>query len=130
MRRVGGHRRSGAVMKTAAFKAPEATEAQIQNRLILRLQSAGYLVVRINGAGFQNKKNFIRSYIIAGFTGSGFPDLAAFRGDRFLLFEVKKRGGKLTANQVRFHEFAARFGVKITVIEGAGGLNALRLDEL
>lgn len=112
-------------MKTLKLTAPEPTEAAIQSTLMRRLQHAGWLVVRVNGSGFKDGRGqFVRSYIVAGLNASaGFPDLIALRGDgrggiEARLYECKKAGGQLSEAQARFHDFAARHGVLVEVIEG------------
>ncbi len=111
---------------TRATMPPES-EADVQSALIDRLCAAGYLVVRINGSGFKDKRGqYVRAYFVAVLNAcAGFPDLLAMRGANFRLFEMKKQGGKLSPAQQRFKDFAARFGVQVEVIEGRDGLDAV-----
>jgi hypothetical protein len=44
---------------------------------------------------------------------SGFPDLAMWRGDAYLLVELKREGGKPRPSQVRWADEAARCGVVV-----------------
>ncbi len=105
---------------------PEPTEAEIQKVLIKRLFMNNWLTVRINGTGMKDSKGqYVMGYIIAGLAKSiGFPDVVAFRGHdsgriEALLIEVKRKGGKLSDGQKRFHEFAKdRFNIDVLVIEG------------
>jgi Holliday junction resolvase len=111
---------------TRATMPPES-EADVQSALIAQLCAAGYLVVRINGSGFKDSRGqYVRAYFVAVLNAcAGFPDVLAMRGATFRLFEVKREGGKLSDAQKRFQNFAANFGVKVEVIEGRDGLDAV-----
>jgi hypothetical protein len=111
-------------MKNLKLTAPEPTEAEVQRLLIKRLVAAGWLVVRVNGAGFRDSRGqFVRSYVVAGLNASsGFPDVLAMRDGTVKLFEVKRGGGILSDAQARFHDFAARHGIDVEVVEGLAGL--------
>ena len=114
-------------IKSLRLTPPEPTEADIQRASARRMQAAGYLVVRQNGGGFRDGRGrFVKNYLIAGLNAcAGLPDLLCFKGERFIMLEIKKRGGKLSAAQLRFHAFAARFGVEVVIVEGVAGLDAL-----
>lgn len=115
-------------MKTLKLQPPEPKESEIQTVLIKRLRAAGWLVIRLNGTGFKDKRGqFVRSYTIYGLNASsGLPDVLALRGRgdyiQARLFEVKKRGGELTASQTRFINYAAHFGIGVVIVEGQAGL--------
>lgn len=96
---------------------PKLTESQIQDAIIHRLQIDKWLVIRFNGGGFQKGKSFVRNYIIQGAAKSaGLPDVIAFRGNEFLMVEVKDAKGKLTDSQEWFHGWAKHFGVTVHVL--------------
>jgi Holliday junction resolvase len=112
--------RTAKVPKTLKLSNPEPSEGKIQAALIQRLRVRGWLAIRINGSGFTDSRGqFVRSYIIYGLNASaGFPDVLALKGNRFLLFEVKKRGGELTSSQERFFDYAEHFGIEPIIVEG------------
>lgn len=103
--------------KTQALKPPKFTESQIQDAIMSRLQRDKWLVIRFNGGGFRKGKTFIRNYIIQGAAKSaGLPDVIAFRGNQFLMVEVKDAKGKLTDSQEWFHEMVKKYGVTVHVL--------------
>jgi Holliday junction resolvase len=108
-------------MQTLKLRPPEPSESEVQKSIAATLRAYGWLVVRINGGGFKDGRGqFVRGYIVYGLNAAcGFPDLVAFKGDRFLLIEVKKRGGVLGATQERFKCFAEYFGVRVHVLHDA-----------
>lgn len=123
-------------MKTLTLRAPEPAEADIQAALMRGLQRCGWLVVRVNsGAATTPRGGFFRAYVVAGLCDangraacSGFPDVLALRGGEMRLFEVKRAGGKESAAQARFREFAARHGVAVERVEGWGGMERIVAD--
>ncbi len=120
-------------MRTLKLDA-EPSEADVQRLLIKRLSAAGWLVVRVNGGGFKTPNGFFRSYLIPDLRDdrgraacSGFPDLLCLRaapdgGIEARLFELKKKGEKPSPSQARFHDFAARHGIEVEIVEGLAGL--------
>src|SRR5688500_15714423 len=116
-------------MKAFKLQPPEPKESEIQTVLIKRMRAAGWLVIRLHGTGFTDKRGqFVRGYIIYGLNASsGLPDVLALRGrDGFIqarFFEVKKRGGELTRSQERFINYAAHFGIGVVIVEGQAGLD-------
>ncbi len=123
-------------MKTLRLRAPEPAETQIQAALMRGLQARGWLVVRVNsGAATTPRGGFFRAYVVAGLCDekgraacSGFPDVLALRDGRMRLFEVKRAGGKESAAQARFREFAARHGVAVELVEGWAGMERIIAD--
>lgn len=105
-------------IKTQMPLRKRPTEKEIQARIMQALQMEGWLVIRLNSGAFKGTKgNYIRTYIIQGLNASaGLPDVIAFKGARFLLIEVKDHKGQLTDAQIRFHQFAERFGVEVNVL--------------
>ncbi len=116
-------------MKTLKLTAPEPTESDLQAALMRRLCMAGWVCVRVNGSGFKDHRGqFVRSYHVAGLNASGgFPDVLALRGDgrggiEARLFELKRRGGRCSPAQERFHQFARSRGVHVGIVEGESDL--------
>lgn len=101
------------------------SESVIQERIMRALHAAGWLVVRFNsGSAKTASGGFLRAYrifrMVEAFASSGLPDVIAFKGGggascRALLIEVKDDKGLLRDSQVRFIEYAARFGVSVNV---------------
>jgi Holliday junction resolvase len=106
---------------------PEPAERAIQNAIAATLRYHGWMVVRFNGGGFTDARGkYVKNYIIYGMNAAcGFPDLAAFKDDRFLLIEVKTRTGKLSDQQERFHRFAALLGVRVHVLRNASEVEGI-----
>ena len=77
---------------------PGATEADILRGFQDRLLAQGYVICRL-----QNQGTIQRSGDAAFFRGStqrGMPDCIAMKSGRFFMFEVKKPGGRATAEQI------------------------------
>ncbi len=129
--------------KPAAPKSPALSEHKIQLLIVEMLRRKGWMVVHANGGGARRGPSYVFNYIIYGYVryfsgrvvkveqkdgttklekiiarnGEGFPDLAAFKGDRFIFGEVKRKGGKLEESQKRFIEFAALHGISVPVFD-------------
>lgn len=96
----------------------ELTEAEVQRQCVELLRKSGYLVVRLNSLSTKQQGRFLRSYYVFGSEtpSSGMPDLLAFKADRCLLLEVKRRIGKASEVQDAFHQLAAQYGVTVAVV--------------
>lgn len=94
-------------------KQPTAgvSEKQIQDAMAALLRY-GWLVVRVNGGAMETEGGryvrFCYWYDANGERGDGIPDLMAFRGDRYLLIEVKKpdKRDNLSQGQLDFQAAA------------------------
>ncbi len=114
---------------------PEPTEAKLQASLLKRLHARGWVAMRVNSGAFRTDRgHFFRAYIITGAPdeSAGFPDVLAMRARRgcapeLRLFECKAKGKKQTPEQRRFADFAAVRGIAVEVVNGAAGLEALKL---
>ena len=115
--------------------APEPSEAKLQAALLARLHARGYLAVRVNSGAFKTQHgNWFRAYIVQGAPdqSAGFPDVMGMRARddgamQLRLFEVKRKNGKRTPEQIRFADFAAARGILVEIVSGEAGLNALEL---
>lgn len=78
----------------------------------------GWMVIRINSGMVKTEHGFpFFAYTIANNGGhSGFPDLLLMRGNEYKLIEVKAERGRLSENQKRFQEMAAKKGVNYEVV--------------
>lgn len=96
----------------------EQSESEVQSAVIELLRKAGYLVIRFNGGGLRDGKRFVAFYHIFGAEkpASGFPDVAAFKGGKCLLLEVKRRTGKPSEAQEQFRDYAAQHGVTVATV--------------
>ena len=96
----------------------EQTESEVQAAVIELLRKAGYLVIRFNSGGLRDGKRFVSFYHIFGSDkpASGFPDVAAFKGAKCLLLEVKRRRGKVSEAQEQFRRYAAQHGVTVATV--------------
>lgn len=108
-------------------RAPEASESDIQSRIINLLTRAGWLVVRVNGGGSTRGARYTASYHIPalgryGAEGSrGHPDLVAYRSGatptcRALFLEVKRPGEKPNEAQGRFIALADGMRIPVHVV--------------
>lgn len=99
--------------------APGKTaEADVQRDALTVLIANGWMPVRFNsGAVRMPGGRFVRFYRIPQMddASDGFPDVAAWKGERYLLIEVKDETGKLRPSQVRFAELARQHGVTVNV---------------
>lgn len=119
------------------------SEKVIQGSIAEMLRLKGWMVVRVNGGGTRRAGNYwVSNYLVYGYVkywncrvlerevdgekvyerivarnGEGFPDLTAYKGDRFIFGEIKRKGGKLEASQRRFIEFAAMFGISVNIFD-------------
>lgn len=122
---------------------PIATEAEVQRALISRLRARGWLIVRVNSGAFTDERGrCVPFYRVIGATdeNAGFPDVLAMRGSRpsrgdgiqrgqplVRLFECKRHGAKLRAEQKRFGEYADLHGVEVEVVDSFEALDRLQL---
>lgn len=90
---------------------PKQKESSIQKDIVKYLLLKGWLVIRINSGCRVDKDSFVRFYTIEN-TGksAGVPDLIAFKGEKHLLIEVKRVGGKMSASQIEFKKLAESKG--------------------
>lgn len=126
---------------TRPVKERTPAEKEVQEGVANLLRQHGWLVTRFNsGGGYRGHQGerFVFNYIIYGFVlwcnrtpfmiqtkdgmklskhrarnGEGYPDLTAFRGDRFLMIEVKRKKGKIREAQKLFAEFARQYGITV-----------------
>jgi hypothetical protein len=99
-------------------KASDAPlEKDIQADVIKYLKDHGWIVIRINsGVGMIDGRIF-RAYILENNGRSdGFPDLLAFRRDRYLLIEMKRPGSYQSPEQKAFEETMKTCGVAYHVV--------------
>lgn len=87
-----------------------ATEKDIQDAMV-NLLRFGWLVLRINGGAMEVDGRYVRFaywYDPNGERNDGIPDLLAFKGNRYLLIEVKRpdKRGNLSPGQVAFQQAA------------------------
>ncbi|GAB1429756.1 hypothetical protein MASR2M18_05880 [Ignavibacteria bacterium] len=107
----------------------EQTESEVQAAVIELLRKAGYMVIRFNSGGFRDGKRFVSFYHVFGSDkpASGFPDVAAFKGAKCLLLEVKRRRGKVSEAQEQFRRYAAQHGVTVAIVRDVS--DALQIIE-
>ncbi|GHU77575.1 hypothetical protein AGMMS49992_25890 [Clostridia bacterium] len=62
---------------------------------------------------------------------AGWPDVMAFKAGKTAMFEIKKRGGRLSAEQERMHKLLRGYGVYVCVVSSAKSAEAVlgMLDE-
>lgn len=85
-------------------------EAGFQKAVAEYLLLKGFTVMRVNSSAMTAESGtFLRSYYVYGRgnkdASSGFPDLIAFKGDKFIVIETKAKNGKLRDSQKSFKEF-------------------------
>ncbi|GHU72137.1 hypothetical protein AGMMS49992_07450 [Clostridia bacterium] len=61
----------------------------------------------------------------------GYPDVEAFKDGRCAIFEIKKRGGRLSPEQERMHKLLRGHGVYVYVVSSPASAEAVlnMLDE-
>jgi hypothetical protein len=95
----------------------EPSEADIQDEVIKHLKSRGWLVIRMNSGSFKVNDRYFRAYILENNGRSdGFPDLLAFKRDRYLLIEMKRPGTYQSPEQKIFEQMCAERGVGYHVV--------------
>lgn len=120
-------RRSGP--ETFQLVPPKEDEKDIQKRIMRGLRRRGWVVVRFNSGSFptfdkSGKRHWFMSYYIFDLkdsrghdSTSGLPDVMAFKGNEFLMIEVKAKDGKLRPAQAAFIRYAATAGVYVHVVD-------------
>ena len=91
---------------------PEPTEAQIQDAILkaLRIHPAVVWISRMNtGAGRLRRRDGTEQWIRFGFPGCS-DILGQLRNGKLLAVEVKRPGGRVSAEQKAFLEHASRYG--------------------
>src|SRR3990167_10893916 len=85
------------------------SEQDIVNSILDYLNLKGHRCWRNNTGAFPFESKGVRRYIRAGFPGSS--DIIGIAKDgKFIAVEVKKPGGKLTENQMKFLEMIGNNG--------------------
>jgi len=98
------------------------TESEIQKEIGKHLVEIGYLAVRINTI----VKGFLKSYwIINNGKCSGFPDIVAFKNNRFLLIEVKDHKGVQKPTQNVFQKLCEKTGNDYHIVRSLEELKEL-----
>ncbi len=106
--------------KTQAMPRPSLTEKQIQTAVMNEMRRVGWLTIRLNSAAFNVGDRYVRGYTVQGINASaGVCDVLGFKGERAILFEIKKHDGKLSPSQKRFIEYAGEHGVTVYVVRSA-----------
>lgn len=101
-------------------------ESRIQDAIAKYLNKLGWLVVRINSSMLRVDNRVLRSYLIYGLgISSGMPDLIAYKGEKYLLLEVKTKKGRLSANQKRVKEYAHQKWVNYHVVRSVEDVEVL-----
>jgi hypothetical protein len=79
----------------------------------------GWLVVRLNSGSFKISGRFFRAYIIENLNSSaGAPDLLAWKKNKFLLIEVKRRKhGRIEDSQKTFKSLAESKGIPFLILD-------------
>jgi len=103
-------------------KYVKKSEHTIQNDICNYAIMKNYVVIRFNsGAIMTETKRFIAFYwiknLLRKYQNSGFPDVVLFKGQQYILIEVKKKGGKLSDSQKRFIELCNSKNVTVHVVD-------------
>lgn len=108
--------------KALAAKQPKKRgkpEAKFQKAAIQYLQLRGFTVKRVNSSAMTAESgSYLRAYILEGRgenASKGFPDLEAYKGDRFLVIETKSKNGHLSQSQKDFKQWWESRGHKYNV---------------
>jgi hypothetical protein len=121
-------------MNVAEYKRIIAKQPQKRKKLESHFQTAaehylqykGYTVMRINSSAMiAESGSYLKSYKLCGRgkkESQGFPDLIAFKNNKFLVIEIKSPNGRLNQNQKDFKAWWELSGHKYNV--------ANNLDEL
>lgn len=107
-------------------------EKDVQKAIADMLMMAGWLVIRINSGGWHSDNRFLETYkILNTNNSSGFPDLIAMKGNRFLLIECKSTDGKLRKTQKEFIDLAEYHNVSVIVANNVGDVvNYLNVKDI
>mgnify|MGYP000998575080 CR=1 FL=1 len=95
-------------------------EAQFQAAAEHYLQYHKFTVMRINSSALVSEKTgtYLKSYKLCGRhdkESQGFPDLIAFKNNKFLVIEIKAPNGRLSKSQKDFKVWWERRGHKYNV---------------
>lgn len=82
----------------SAKSTPKSPESAVQRQIIVALQKAGWLVVKL----IQTNLN-------------GITDLLALRGARYVWIEVKREGGTVAPLQAFRHDELRKYGAEVIV---------------
>lgn len=86
----------------------DTPEMALQKKAVKYLRLSGFTVMRVNSSSKRTGHGgILRSYFVYGKedAATGFPDLQAFKGDRFLVLELKAKKGKQRPSQIEFQKF-------------------------
>ena len=99
-------------------KTKEKSEADIQKEIAAVFVKAGWEVVRFNSGVMQGENRYVafNTNMTTGMT-SGFPDLCCFKNLRAVRIEVKRKGGKLSANQEKYAKNGLQYGNPIITMD-------------
>ena len=89
------------------------TESQIQREIITYLRSQNWLVIRNHTQGLKYTGGRSTN------PNKGMPDLLVVKDSYYLWIEVKKPGGSLSIDQIKWHENARKYGMNVAVLHDA-----------
>jgi len=103
-------------------KPKEKSEQDIQKEIAAVFVKAGWEVVRFNSGVMQGENRYVafNTNMTTGMT-SGFPDLCCFKNLKAIRIEVKRKGGKLSANQIKYAENGLKYGNPIITMDSKEG---------
>ena len=93
-------------------------ESKVQSKLIEELNDRGYAVLRLHPSELHipNDKKVRKN---------GLPDLVAFRSNRLIFIEVKRKGETFEPLQYVFSKILKRFGVMSTIYRDGDDIDKL-----
>lgn len=104
---------------------PDLSEGQITNQVARIFLLSGFLVIRINGGGLEDKRGrFVRFYTIFNRPKDyGHSDLVIYKNGRGWFVEIKKSGESQEPSQKDFQALVESFGMEYVVVESAAQAN-------
>ncbi len=86
----------GSQIPYSEYELKYSTEAEIQHRIVMRLQDLGALVLQFAIPGTHRR--------LGGIIPAGYPDLEVLLDGKVYWMEVKSDKGKSNANQIEMHK--------------------------
>lgn len=98
-------------------KSKTISEATIQKQIAEVFTKAGWEAIRHNSGTMQGDGRYVvfNTNLTTGLS-SGHPDLCCYKNLQAIRIEVKNNTGKLSANQVKYHENGLKRGNPIVVL--------------